>query len=205
MIGFLRGILVHRDPPRLVLDVGGVGYEVEVPMSTWARLPALGAEVQLCTHLVIREDQHLLFGFGTETERGLFRDLLRVNGVGARIALGVLSGISVGEFVRCVQTNDVAALVKLPGVGRRTAERLVIELRERVEAMAEAGLVSAVRPAAGERAASSPEHEALDALLGLGYRPAEARRMIEQARPEGANTEDLLRAALKAAAPQGRG
>ncbi len=205
MIGFLRGRLVHKDPPQLVVEVGGLGYEVEAPMSTWARLPALGEEVQLRTHLVIREDQHLLFGFGTEAERRLFRDLLKVSGVGARIALGVLSGISVEGFVRCVQTNDVATLVKLPGVGRRTAERLVVDLRERVEEMAASGIVAAAAPAAaGEVAATTPENEVLDALVGLGYRPAEARRMLEQARPASSDTAELLRAALRAAAPQGR-
>ncbi len=204
MIGFLRGVLVHKEPPQLVLEVGGVGYEVEAPMSTWTRLPALGEEVQLRTHLVIREDQHLLFGFGTEAERRLFRDLLKVSGVGARIALGVLSGISVEGFVRCVQTSDIAALVKLPGVGRRTAERLVVELRERVEQMAAAGIVAAA-PVPAVTAPATPENEVLDALLGLGYKPAEARRMLEQARPAGADTAELLRAALRAAAPQGRG
>ncbi len=204
MIGFLRGLLVHKDPPHLVVEVSGVGYEVEAPMSTWTRLPELGQEVQLRTHLVIREDQHLLFGFATEAERRLFRDLLRVNGVGARIGLAILSGISVEGFVRCVQTRDTAALTKVPGVGRKTAERLIVDLRDRIEEMTAAG-IGATLPAAERDAPSTPEGEVLDALLALGYKPAEARRMVEQARPASATTADLLRAVLKAAAPQGRG
>jgi Holliday junction DNA helicase RuvA len=202
MIGFLRGTLVHLDPPQLVVDVGGVGYEVEAPMSTWTRLPAVGGEIQLRTHLVIREDQHLLFGFSTEAERQLFRDLLKVNGVGARIALAILSGISVEGFIRCVQSSDTAALTKVPGVGRKTAERLIVDLRDRVEKMVTAGLEAVgATDARGVNAAD----EVLDALAALGYKPAEARRMIQQANPSSSSTADLLRAALKLAAPQGRG
>jgi Holliday junction DNA helicase RuvA len=204
MIGQLRGKLVHKDPPQLVVDVGGVGYEVEAPGSTWARLPEIGQEVHLRTHLVIREDQHLLFGFATEAERRLFRDLIKVNGVGARIALAILSGISVEGFVRCVQARDTAMLTKVPGVGRKTAERLIVDLRERAEEMAASGLI-AVPPAAVTPEAKKPQDEVLDALLSLGYKPAEARRMVEQARPANTTTPDLLRAALKTAAPQGRG
>lgn len=124
MIGFLRGVLAHKEPPFLLIDVGGIGYEVEAPMSTCFRLPATGEKVQLCTHLLIREDHHTLFGFSTEVERRLFRDLLRVSGVGAKTALGVLSGLSVEAFIRCVETDDVASLVRLPGIGRKTADRL---------------------------------------------------------------------------------
>ena len=123
MIGFLRGVLARKGPPFLLIDVGGIGYEVEAPMSTCFRLPATGEKVQLCTHLLIREDHHTLFGFSTEVERRLFRDLLRVSGVGAKTALGVLSGLSVEAFIRCVETDDVASLVRLPGIGRKTAER----------------------------------------------------------------------------------
>jgi holliday junction DNA helicase RuvA len=204
MIGFLRGTLVHKDPPQLLVEVSGVGYEVEAPMSTWTRLPDVGQEVQLRTHLVIREDQHLLFGFATEAERRLFRDLIKVSGIGARIGLAILSGISVDGFVRCVQARDTAALTKVPGVGRKTAERLIVDLRERVEEMASSGL-GASPAAVAAPATASPEGEVLDALVTLGYKPAEARRMVEQARPASPSTADLLRAALKAAAPQGRG
>jgi Holliday junction DNA helicase RuvA len=206
MIGFLRGLLVHKDPPHLVVEVSGVGYEVEAPTSTWTRLPDLGQEVQLRTHLVIREDQHLLFGFATEAERRLFRDLLKVSGVGARIGLAILSGISVEGFVRCVQSRDTAALTKVPGVGRKTAERLIVDLRDRIEEMTAAGIGAGVAAHSAEPAVpATPENEVLDALVSLGYKPAEARRMVEQARPASDTTADLLRAALKAAAPQGRG
>lgn len=206
MIGFLRGLLVHKDPPHLVVEVSGVGYEVEAPTSTWTRLPDLGQEVQLRTHLVIREDQHLLFGFATEAERRLFRDLLKVSGVGARIGLAILSGISVEGFVRCVQSRDTAALTKVPGVGRKTAERLIVDLRDRIEEMTAAGIGAGVAAhSAGPAGPATPENEVLDALISLGYKPAEARRMVEQARPASDTTADLLRAALKAAAPQGRG
>jgi Holliday junction DNA helicase RuvA len=199
VIGFIRGTLLQKDPPVLLVDVGGLGYEVEAPASTWARLPPLGSPGELRTHLVIREDQHLLFGFATEGERQLFRDLLKVNGVGARIALAILSGISVEGLVRAVQGKDIAALTKVPGVGRKTAERLILDLRDRVESMASAGLV-ATAPAASTPGSAD---EVFDALVSLGYKPAEARRMLEQARPAGAtSTADLLRAALKSAAPQ---
>lgn len=205
MIGFLRGVLVHKEPPQLVVEVSGVGYEVEAPMSTWTRLPAIGEQVQLRTHLIIREDQHLLYGFATEAERRLFRDLLRVSGVGARIGLAILSGMTVEGFVQCVQTRDTGSLTRVPGVGRKTAERLLVELRDRIEEMATAGVVSAALASAPASVpAATPQSEALNALVSLGYKPAEARRMIEQARPDGDTTADLLRAALKSAAPQGR-
>lgn len=204
MIGYLRGTLVHVDPPQLLVEVAGVGYEVEAPSSTWARLPGLGEEVRLRTHLVIREDQHLLFGFATEAERQLFRDLLKVTGVGARIAMAILSGISVEGFVRCVQARDSTALTRVPGVGRKTAERLILDLRERVDAMA-AG-VAGLSPTQPAALPETTQGEVIDALLSLGYKPAEARRMVEQvAAGSGASTAELLRAALRGAAPQGRG
>jgi Holliday junction DNA helicase RuvA len=206
VIGSLRGTLIAKDPPNLVVEAGGVGYELEAPLSTWTRLPETGQQLFLRTHLVIREDQHLLFGFATEAERRLFRDLLKVTGVGARIALAILSGISVEGFVRCVQQRDAAALTKVPGVGRKTAERLILDLRERVEQMAAAGLGPAAAAPAAPAETATPAGEVVDALLALGYKPAEARRMVEQARPaESDSTAELLRAALRTAAPQGRG
>lgn len=205
MIGFVRGVLVYKEPPQLVVDVGGVGYEVEAPMSTWATLPALGMEVHLRTHLLIREDQHQLFGFSSEAERRLFRDLLKVSGVGARIALALLSGITVEGFVRCVQLRDTAALTKVPGVGRKIAERLVVEMGDRIGEFAAAGVASVSLSADNAvPAAASAETEVMNALLALGYKSAEARRMIEQAGTAHAGTAELLRAALRAAAPQGR-
>ncbi len=197
MIGSLRGVLAHKEPPFLVVDVGGVGYEIEAPMSTCFRLPAVGEAVHLRTHLLVREDQHTLFGFATETERRLFRDLLRVSGVGAKTALGVLSGMNVEAFVRAVETEDVASLVRLPGIGRKTAERLIIEMRDRVQ---HPGLVAG-RTGEGRAAApSDPRVEALDALVALGYKAPEARRMLDRVPETVTSTEELLRAVLRSAA-----
>ncbi len=136
MIGHLRGRLAAKHPPQLVVDVGGVGYEVEAPMSTFYGLPAIGVEVSLHTHLVVREDAHVLFGFGSERERALFRELIKVSGVGPRIALAILSGVSVDQFHRSIEAEDVASLVRVPGIGRKTAERLVIEMRDRLKGLA---------------------------------------------------------------------
>ncbi|TAK54791.1 MAG: Holliday junction branch migration protein RuvA [Gammaproteobacteria bacterium] len=192
MIGFLRGRLVRRQPPALLVDVGGVGYELEAPMSTFYRLADAGGEVELHTHLVVREDAHLLFGFATEDERRLFRELLRVSGVGPKIALALLSGIDVDTFVRCVETEDVATLVRIPGVGRRIAERLVIEMRDRIQSRGQAGAGAA---SAGRGDARS---EATAALVALGYRPAEAARLLQTVAADDVGTEDLIRRALQA-------
>jgi Holliday junction DNA helicase RuvA len=194
VIGFLHGILAQKDPPMLMVDVGGVGYEVEAPLSTCERLPAVGESVRLLTHLQVREDQHTLFGFATEAERRLFRDLLKVNGVGAKTALGLLSGMTVDVFARCVESNDVASLVRLPGIGRKTAERLIVEMRDRLKTA-----VAADIPSAG--AHGGDRGEALDALVALGYKGVVARRMLERVPSGPQSTEDLLRAALRSAAP----
>lgn len=165
-------------------------------MSTCFRLPAAGEKVQLCTHLLVREDHHTLFGFATEVERRLFRDLLKVSGIGAKTALGVLSGLSVEAFIRCVETDDVASLVRLPGIGRKTAERLIIEMRDRVRHPGLArGDAGSGRPTLPDDARS----EALDALLALGYKAPEARRMLDRVPDEGQSTEDLLRVILRGA------
>jgi Holliday junction DNA helicase RuvA len=199
MIAQLRGLLLHKDPPLLVVEAAGVGYELEAPLSTWSRLPELGQEVSLRTHLVIREDQHLLYGFATEAERRLFRDLLKVNGVGPKIALAMLSAMTVDNLLRCIQSQDTAALVKVPGIGRKTAERLIVDLKDRVEQLT--GLAAAVLPADRAPVDSTAQGEALDALVSLGYKPGEARRLLEQVGPRPAgSTADLLRAALRAAA-----
>lgn len=195
MIGHLRGRLVRKSPPALIVDVQGVGYELEAPMSTFYRLPEIGSEVELHTHLVVREDAHLLYGFATEDERRLFRDLLRVTGIGPKIGLALLSGIDVETFLRCVEAQDVDALTRIPGIGRKTAERLLIEMRDRIRALGQ--LPSASRPldaVAGSRA------EAYAALVALGYRPAEATRLLKSVESEGVGTEDLIRRALQAAA-----
>jgi holliday junction DNA helicase RuvA len=192
MIGSLRGRIASKAPPQLTVDVGGVGYELQAPMSTFFHLPAVGQEVRLLTHLVVREDAHMLYGFGTEEERRLFRSLLKVSGVGPKIALALLSGLSVEGFARCVQSEDVAALTRVPGIGRKTAERLVVEMRDRLAAVKEAQ--------SGERPpASSPEAEAFDALVALGCKPAEAASLLKAAGPGTHSTEELIRLALQGA------
>ena len=197
MIGFVRGRLAHKEPPFLVVDVGGVGYELEAPMSTIFRLPDLGSEVQLHTHLVVREDQQTLFGFHTDEERRLFRSLIKISGVGAKLALTILSGISVEGFMQCVRTEDKAALVRLPGIGRKTAERLIIDMRDRIDATTAGGGAATGLP--GEPA--SARADAFNALVSLGYRPAEVQKMLDGVDTEGATTEDILRAVLRSAAP----
>lgn len=198
MIGFLRGKLAAKHPPVLLLDVGGVGYEVEAPMSTFYGLPGVGADVMLHTHLVVREDAHILFGFGTERERSLFREVIKISGVGPRIALGILSGITVDEFHRCVEAQDAAALTRIPGIGRKTAERLIIEMRDRLKVLA-TGQPFEVRGAAGATAAGpNPQAEAFSALVALGYKPAEVTRLLQKIDPSVTTTEDLIRHALRA-------
>lgn len=193
MIGFLRGRLIAKHPPGLLVDVNGVGYELEAPMSTFYELPAVGAEVELFTHLVVREDAHVLYGFASQAERRLFRGLLKVSGVGPKIALGILSGISVEGFLKCVEAQDVDTLVRIPGVGRKTAERLLIEMRDRVRALTPVG--ESIPAASGNGAAQA---EAFGALVALGYKPAEVTRLLKAA--EGAvTTEDMIRRALQAA------
>jgi holliday junction DNA helicase RuvA len=194
MIGFLRGRLVAKHPPALLVDVQGVGYELEVPMSTFYDLPETGKEVGLFTHLVVREDAHVLYGFATEAERRLFRGLLKVSGVGPKIALGILSGTTVEGFLRCVEAQDADTLVRIPGIGRKTAERLLIEMRDRVKALSPAGEFAA----ASGGSPGGAQAEAFGALVALGYRPAEVTRLLKAA--EGASsTEELIRRALQAA------
>jgi Holliday junction DNA helicase RuvA len=195
MIGSIRGRLSFKLPPHVIVECGGVGYEIETPMSTFLDLPAIGAEVSLLTHLHVREDAQTLFGFATAEEKALFRILLRVNGVGARMALAILSGMSVVHFYRAVQHEDTATLIKIPGVGRKTAERLVIEMRDRI------GNETVILPkAAGtRRPADDPRGEAFDALIALGYKPQEVKRLMGQIDVEDKSAEDLIRAALRLA------
>jgi Holliday junction DNA helicase RuvA len=194
MIGSLRGRIASKTPPQLTVDVGGLGYELEAPMSTFFHLPPVGEEVRLLTHLVVREDAHVLYAFGTEEERRLFRSLIKVSGVGPKIALALLSGISVAAFAECVQREDISALTRVPGVGRKTAERLIVEMRDRL---------AGPTPAAGGTAiaaGTSAESEAFGALVALGYRPAEAARLLKAAGPGTHSTEELIRRALQGAA-----
>lgn len=193
MIGSLAGLLVQKSPPALRVEVGGVGYELEAPMSTFYQLPPVGQSVRLLTHLVVREDAQLLYGFGTADERTLFRSLLKVSGIGPRIALAILSGSTVEAFAACVQAGDVAALTRIPGVGRKIAERLIVEMRDRLAAQVAAGHAAVAASPVGVAA------EAFSALVALGYRPAEATRLLKNADPSG-TTEDLIRGALQGAA-----
>ncbi len=194
MIGFVRGKLVLKTPPHLTVDVGGVGYDIEAPMSTFYTLPAVGSDVRLLTHLVVREDAHILYGFGTQEERALFRNLLKVSGVGPKIALAILSGVSVEGFASCVKLQDAASLTRIPGVGRKTAERLLIEMRDRLEALS-AGAAGAPLP----NGATQTEGEAWSALVALGYKPTEVTQMLKPFAGSGGSTEELIRRALQGA------
>jgi Holliday junction DNA helicase RuvA len=199
MIGSLAGVLAVKAPPQLLLEVGGVGYEIEAPMSTFYGLPALGERVRLLTHLVVREDAHVLYGFATESERSLFRNLLKVAGVGPRTALAILSGVSSSAFAQAVQGQDAAALMRIPGVGRKTAERLIVEMRDRLEQPGAATGSPGIPGADG--AAGSPAAEAFSALVALGYKPPEATRLLKAAGADqgGFATEELIRRALQGA------
>ena len=193
MIGRLKGILIHKAPPWLVVDVHGVGYELEAPMSTFYDLPDVGREVFLFTHYAQKEDSVSLYGFLREAERRLFRDVQKVSGIGAKIALAVLSGASVEEFARLVQTSDVTALTRIPGIGKKTAERMVVELRDRAADLIGTGVggISAL-PA-------DPQSEATIALQQLGYKPAEATRMARDATAPGDEAATIIRKALQSA------
>ena len=193
MIGRLRGILALKQPPWLVVDVNGVGYELEAPMSTFYDLPELGREVSLFTHYAQKEDSVSLYGFLREPERRLFRDVQKVSGIGAKIALAVLSGVSVDDFARLVQASDVTALTRIPGIGKKTAERMVVELRDRAADLAGGALASATG------LPGDPLSEAITALQALGYKPAEADRMARKVAADGDVAEAIIRKALQSA------
>ncbi len=196
MIGLLRGRILVRRPPALLLEVNGVGYEVEAPMSTFFALPANDEPVTLYTHLMVREDAHILYGFAREADRTLFRRLLKVNGVGGKMALAILSAMTAETFARHVEQADTAALTRIPGVGKKTAERLVVEMRDRLDGLEPSSDAVAV-PAAPT--GGQADAEAVDALVALGYKPAEASRMVRAVFAPGMGTEALIKAALKEA------
>ncbi len=202
MIGRLRGMLIWKQAPHLLLDVQGVGYEIEAPMTTFYELPPVGNEITLHTHLAVREDAHLLFGFATERERVLFRQLLKVNGIGAKMALTILSGIAADAFARCVRDNDIATLTRLPGVGKKTAERLIIEMRDKVLGAGSATEILGVGVAMAGAIADAPINDAVSALTSLGYKPSEASRMVQGINVAGLTSEEIIRRALQAAATQ---
>jgi holliday junction DNA helicase RuvA len=201
VIGFLKGRLAVKQPPFLMVDVNGVGYEMEAPMSTFYGLPAAGEPVALFTHLVVREDAHILYAFGTDGERRLFRGLLKVSGVGPKIALGILSGASVDDFLRIVEAEDIAMLTRIPGIGRKTAERVIIEMRDSVKKLsmpAEGG--SSAGMGVGTGTAMTSQSEAFSALIALGYKPPEVIRLLKAVDEPDLATTEIIRRALKSAA-----
>jgi Holliday junction DNA helicase RuvA len=194
MIGSLRGKLASKQAPLIVIECEGVGYEVETPMSTFLELPAVGGELFIHTHLLVREDAHLLYGFASEEERALFRTVLKISGVGAKMGLAILSAMSEADFRRCVEYEDTATLVKIPGVGKKTAERLIIEMRDKFKHSPTSNDAQRVS------APSSPKSEAVDALVSLGYKVNEVNKLIGQMDVEGKSAEDIIRQALRQAA-----
>ncbi len=197
MIGRLRGILLERKPPELLLDVNGVGYELEASMSTFYALPETGTEVTLHTHLVVREDAQLLYGFANESERRMFRALIRVRGVGAKLALAILSGMSAEDFVCCINEENTTALVRLPGVGKKTAERLIIEMRDRLTEWDTFGARVGQMANGNPVAAADPHSEAVHALVSLGYKPQQASKLVSAVEEDGLSSEETIRRALR--------
>jgi Holliday junction DNA helicase RuvA len=198
MIGSLSGVLTAKTPPHLLLEVGGIGYEIEAPMSTFFVLPEVGERARLLTHLHVREDAHVLYGFGTAAERGLFRNLLKVSGVGPRIALAILSGVTAASFAEAVRNDDSAMLTRIPGVGRKIAERLIVEMRDRVDSGPAVAVAGVAAPITG----GGPQSEAFNALVAFfGYKPAEATRLLRAVEPESGtlSTEEWIRRALQGA------
>ena len=194
MIGSLRGRLASKHATVLIVECGGVGYEVETPMSTFLDLPPVGDELFLHTHLVVRENSHSLYGFATDDEKVLFRTLLSVSGVGAKMGLAILSGMSARDFERCVQLEDAAMLVKIPGVGKKTAERLIIEMRDKIDKAP-----ASVTAVGAGRATTDSRSEAIDALVSLGYKPTEVKRLLETIDVADKSAEDIIRLALRQA------
>ncbi|HDZ56262.1 MAG TPA: Holliday junction branch migration protein RuvA [Pseudomonas xinjiangensis] len=198
MIGRLTGILLEKQPPHILLDVQGVGYELDAPMSTFYHLPALGEKVALHTHLVVREDAQLLYAFLEKRERELFRELIRLNGVGPKLALALMSGLDPDELIRAVQMQDTSALVKVPGVGKKTAERLLVELKDRFKAWeAVPGMLKPFGPTGSAVMPVSQSSDAVSALISLGYKPQEASRAVAAVEEDGMSSEELIRRALK--------
>jgi Holliday junction DNA helicase RuvA len=198
VIGRLKGIIVEKQPPEILLDVNGVGYEVTLPMSCFYELPKVGQAATVLTHFVVREDAQLLFGFNTKTERALFRELIKTNGVGPKLALAILSGMTADQFIHNVEQGEIAALVKLPGVGKKTAERLIVEMRDRLKGFGGYDLFNpAPESASAAVLADSARDEAVAALLALGYKAAQAEQAMKKiAKPE-MNAEQLIREALR--------
>ncbi|MDB2330781.1 Holliday junction branch migration protein RuvA [Alteromonas sp.] len=205
MIGRIRGTLAEKQPPEILVDVAGVGYEIHMPMTSFYQLPAVGEEVVVYTHFVVREDAQLLFGFADKMERGLFRELIKANGVGPKLGLAILSGMSASQFLVSVQNEDVSALVSLPGIGKKTAERLVVELKDRLAKFGKTQSIT-IPPPSGDLLSGSTivtvndaREEAQSALIALGYKPAQANKLVDSVYTDGIQSEALIREALKAA------
>ena len=194
MIGRLRGTLLEKQPPHLLVDVQGVGYEVEAPMTTFYNLPEINQEVRLFTHLVVREDAQLLFGFYSEEERQMFRTLIKVNGVGPKMAVTILSSIEAQEFANSIHEGDTARLIKLPGIGKKTAERLIVEMRDKLDGWE---IKLSTSDSSQAPTTLSAESDAISALVSLGFKPQEASRLIANIEIEGLNSEKIIRLALK--------
>ena len=194
MISRIQGVLIEKRPPWLVIDCNGVGYELEVPMTTVWTLPELNKTVTILTHLIVRDDAHLLFGFATEAERKLFRSLIKVSGIGSKVALAILSGIESKEFVQCVHESNAARLTALPGIGKKTAERLIVEMRDRVGDWAPANLNAMASPSA---AAGNAVNDAISGLIALGYKPPEASRLVMELDRDDKSSEEIIREVLR--------
>ena len=198
MIGRLRGILAEKRPPYLLVEVNGVGYDLEASLSTFYKLPAVGQEVTLYTHLAVREDAHTLYGFAGLAERTLFRNLIKVSGIGAKLALLILSGMTVENFARCVQEGDTATLIRLPGIGKKTAERLIVEMRDRIGTLEPCEDFSIGMGRRVIAAVISPVDDAISALVALGYKLPDAARMVNALDVTGLPSEEIIRRALQA-------
>ena len=195
MIGFIKGNLLQKQPPFLLVDVNGVGYELEAPMSTFYDLPVELEPVSLYVHLVVREDAQLLYGFSDQEQRELFRSLLKINGVGPRVGLAILSTLNTSEFVSCIQNEDAAALTRVPGIGKKTAERMIIDMRDRITNL---GIVDGLSGASAPlTAVDNPVQDAMGALIALGYKPAEASRAVDSVKDQSEKRDDLIRNALQ--------
>ena len=202
MIGRLKGILLEKQPPEILLDVQGVGYELLLPMTSFYNLPEIGQETTLFTHLVVREDAHLLFGFAQKTDRTLFRELIKTNGVGPKLALAILSAMSVEDFAYAIEREELSKLVKIPGVGKKTAERLLVELKGKFKGIKQTDFFiesSHIKMPSMATQNETPLDEAVSALIALGYKPAEAEKMVKKVAKPDLNSEKLIREALKAA------
>lgn len=208
MIGRIRGVLIEKAPAQALVECAGLGYEIDIPLTTFLNLAEPGEEVVLHTHFAVREDHQSLFGFSSRFDRDLFRQLIKVNGVGPKMAVGILSGLDANQFIRCVEARDINSLVKLPGVGKKTAERLLIEMTDRIkqlegqfvptmEGVTQTGAVAAQPVPAGH----SPVEEAESALISLGYKPQEATKAISRVAEDGLSSQELIRLALRAMIP----